>query len=87
MNTYDRPEPTHVDRPAPTAAWEVMPAPHDTNNSIHTVKRTTTTQWGDSVTVHYGRIDSKNPTTLRFGPKTARLLAEALLAAAEWEEA
>lgn len=84
--TNQLPAPTSVIRPTSAAHWEVMPSENDTLHGIHTVKRFADAKWGQTVSIHYGRIDAQNTTTLRVGPQTARLLAEALLAAGEWTD-
>jgi hypothetical protein len=76
-------EPTHVDRPRPTAAWHIE-ASTDTRvwTDDVTVRRYRDARFGETVCLRSGR--GHGEVSIMVTPDVARRLAEAVLSAADW---
>jgi hypothetical protein len=70
-------------RRQPIPEWEVLPSPNTKRREVHTVSRYLDARFGDTVSVEE---NASSGDVVRFSLGTARSIAEAILAAAEWTD-
>jgi hypothetical protein len=80
VESIGHPAPTTIIRPTPTAEWRVEPVNGRRADGTLVVKRHTDAAFGPRVSM----LDPDQ--TIRMTPETARLVAAALLAAADWSD-